>query len=266
MTGTRHHRQRILPEVGEAGQERLQNAAVLIVGLGGLGSPVALYLAASGVGRLGLIDDQRVELSNLHRQVLYEQADIGRPKAEAAAQRLRAIDPALEVRPLVDTLRAENATTYGRQYDVLVDGTDAFETKFLLNDAAVLLRRPLVHGAVLQWRGQAMTVRPGDPCLRCLFREPPAAGAVPTCEEAGILGAVTGIVGSVQAEEVTKLILGVGDVLAGRLFEHDGLRGQTRIVPFSKDPHCPVCSPHPRITDLARYAEQVSPRGHVTVV
>ena len=262
MTALRHHRQQILPEVGEAGQERLRRASALIVGLGGLGSPVALYLAAAGVGRLGLIDDQVVELSNLHRQVLYGQADLGRPKAVAAAQRLRAIDPALNVTALRETLRPETAAARCAGYDVLIDGTDAFETKFLLNDVAVLLGRPLVHGAVLQWRGQVLTVRPGDPCLRCLFREPPAPGAVPGCEEAGILGAVTGVIGSVQAEEAIKLMLGAGEVLSGRLFQHDGLRGATRVTAFARDPGCPVCSASPRI-DLDHYRDQVSPRGHL---
>ena len=262
MSGTRHHRQRILPEVGASGQERLRRASVLVVGLGGLGSPVALYLAAAGIGRLGLMDDQAVELSNLQRQVLYTERDLGRPKAEAAAERLRALDPALTLTPLRDTLRPENAAAHCAGYDLLIDGTDAFETKFLLNDVAVLLHRPLVHGAVLQWRGQVLTVRPGDPCLRCLFREPPEPGAVPTCEEAGILGAVTGVVGSVQAEEAIKLIVGAGELLAGRLFQHDGLRGETRITTFVRDPRCPVCSNSPRI-DLEHYRDQVSARGHL---
>ena len=151
------------------------------------------------------------------------------------------------------------------QYDVVVDGTDAFETKFLLNDAAVLLRKPLVHGAVLRWGGQVTTVMPDAPCLRCLFREPPAPGDVQTCEEAGIIGAATGVVGSVQAEEVIKVVLGVGNPLSGRIFQHDGLLGETRTTTFPRDPDCPVCSPRARIRDLARYEEQVSLRGHVLV-
>ncbi len=263
MTGDRHHRQQILAEIGAIGQERLNRASVLIVGLGGLGSPAALYLAAAGVGRIGLLDDQRVELSNLQRQVLFSSDDLGRPKAEAARERLVALDPGLRLEAHVDSLRPLTAERYVSAYDLVVDGTDAFEVKFLLNDAAVLLKRPLVHGAVLQWGGQVLTVLPGGPCLRCLFLEPPGLGAVPTCEEAGIMGATTGVVGSVQAEEAIKVLLGVGDPLSGRIFQHDGLRSENRTTSFSKDPRCPVCSTRPRITDLARYTEQVSPRGYV---
>lgn len=263
MIDGRHHRQRILAEVGEAGQERLQTASVLVVGLGGLGSPVAAYLAAAGVGRLGLLDDQPVELSNLQRQILFSEADLGRAKAQAAADRLGALDPGLRLEPIRDTFRPQTAERYAAAYDVLVDGTDSFDTKFLLNDTAVLLRRPLVHGAVLQWSGQVTTVVPGGPCLRCLFFDPPDPGAVATCEEAGILGATTGVVGSLQAEEVLKLLLGVGQPLSGRLFAHDGLRGDSRVVEFGKDPGCPVCSANARIRSLSDYAEQVSARGHV---
>ncbi len=265
MSEDRHHRQRILQEVGAAGQARLRDSSVLVVGLGGLGSPAALYLAASGVGHLGLLDDQRVELSNLQRQTLYVDQDRGRLKVEAARDRLRALDPHLRLEVLHDTFRPENAAQYLVGYDLVVDGTDAFEAKFLLNDAAVLQRRPLVHGAVLQWRGQVLTVVPDGPCLRCLFRDPPEPEAVPSCEEAGILGAVTGVVGSLQAEEAVKALLGVGASLTGRLLDHDGLSGETRTISFDKDPECPVCSNHPRITSLARYAEQVSARGHVLV-
>ncbi|HYM49959.1 MAG TPA: HesA/MoeB/ThiF family protein [Candidatus Limnocylindrales bacterium] len=263
MNGSRHHRQQILAQVGERGQSRLRRSSALVVGLGGLGSPAALYLAAAGVGRLGLIDDQAVELSNLQRQVLYTEADLGRPKVEAARARLRAIDSELRVEAIAGTLRPDNAAVLAAAYDVLIDGTDAFETKFLLNDVAVLLKRPLVHGAVLQWHGQVLTVRPGDPCLRCLFREPPDPGDVQSCEEAGILGATTGVVGSVQAEEALKLMLGLPGVLAGRLFQHDGLSGETRVIPFPRDEACPVCSARPLIADLGRYTEQVSPRGHL---
>ena len=265
MSDLRHHRQRILMEVGEAGQQRLADAAVAIVGVGGLGSPVALYLAAAGVGRIALIDDQRVDLSNLNRQVLFTDADVGRPKVEVAAERLRAIDPTLRIEPRQEGVRLSNVGEVMGRYDVVVDGTDAFETKFLLNDAAVLTRTPLVHGAVLQWGGQVLTVLPDRPCLRCLFREPPEPDAVQTCEEAGIIGAATGVIGSVQAEEALKVLLGAGEPLSGRIFQHDGLRAQTRITEFRRDPDCPVCSPRARIVDLQHYAEQVSPRGHVLV-
>ena len=265
MTDARHHRQRILAEVGEAGQQRLERASVAIVGLGGLGSPVALYLAAAGVGRLGLIDDQQVELSNLNRQILYEDCDVGRPKVEAAAGRLLILDSALRLDARKESVRASNVEAVFGEYDVVVDATDSFETKFLLNDAAVLLRKPLVYGAVLRWGGQATTIVPDGPCLRCLFREPPDPADVQTCEEAGIIGAATGVVGSVQAEEALKLLLHVGTPLSGRIFQHDGLLGEARITAFPRDPDCPVCSPRARITDLSRYDEQVSPRGHVLV-
>jgi adenylyltransferase/sulfurtransferase len=265
MTDGRHHRQLIMTEVGEAGQRRLERAAVAIVGVGGLGSPVALYLAAAGVGRLGLIDDQDVELSNLNRQIIFEECDVGRPKVEAAAGRLLLLDAGLRVDARRENIRSSNVADLFAEYDLVVDGTDAFETKFLLNDAAVLLRKPLVHGAVLRWGGQVTTVLPDAPCLRCLFREPPEPGDVQTCEEAGIIGAATGVVGSVQAEEALKVLLGVGNPLSGRIFQHDGLLGETRTTTFPRDPDCPVCSSRARITDLARYGEQVSPRGHVLV-
>jgi molybdopterin-synthase adenylyltransferase len=261
----RHHRQRILEEVGTAGQQQLAAAAVAIVGVGGLGSPAALYLAAAGVGRIALIDDQRVDLSNLNRQVLYLEADVGQLKVEVAARRLRAIDPAIQIEARHENVQPSNVADAIAPYDLLIDGTDAFETKFLLNDAAVLRKKPLVHGAVLQWGGQVLTVVPGGPCLRCLFRDPPEPEAVQACEEAGIIGAATGVIGSVQAEEAIKLVLGVGTPLSGRIFQHDGLRGETRITSFGRDPDCPVCSARATITDLLRYAEQVSARGHALV-
>ncbi len=263
MTGARHHRQRLLDEVGELGQQRLRDASVAIVGVGGLGSPVALYLAAAGVGRIALYDDQRVELSNLNRQLLYGEADVGRPKVEAAADRLRAIDSSLRLEAHQETVRALNVADVFHAVDLVVDGTDAFEAKFLLNDAAVLLRKPLVHGAVLQWGGQALTVLPGGPCLRCLFREPPEPEAVQTCEETGIIGAATGVVGSVQAEEAVKVLLGVGEPLSRRIFQHHGLQGETRVTSFARDPQCAVCSSNASITDLSHYAQHVSARGHV---
>src|SRR5438309_4810247 len=265
MTDARHHRQRILAEVGESGQQRLERAAVAIVGVGGLGSPVALYLAAAGVGRLGLIDDQQVELSNLNRQILFEDCDVGRPKVEAASGRLLILDSALKLDARQESVRASNVEAIVAEYDIVVDATDSFETKFLLNDAAVLLRKPLVHGAVLRWGGQVTTVLPDGPCLRCLFRDPPQDADIETCEEAGIIGAATGVVGSVQAEEALKLVLGVGTPLSGRIFQHDGLSGEARVTTFPRDPDCPVCSARARIRDLSRYAEQVSPRGHVLV-
>jgi molybdopterin/thiamine biosynthesis adenylyltransferase len=263
LTDVRHHRQQILSQVGEAGQEALRSSSALVVGMGGLGCPAALYLAAAGVGRLGLLDDQEVELSNLQRQVLFADADRGRPKPLAAGERLQALDPAIELVPLLDTFRADNAERILRGYDVVIDGTDAFETKFLLSDAAVITRARLVHGAVLGWAGQVSTIVPGGACLRCLFREPPDMGAVPSCEEAGILGPVTGVVGSFQALEAIKVLLKTGDLLSGRILQFDGLRGSTRVTTFPRDPDCPACSEKRWITDLSHYADQVSPRGHL---
>ncbi|HEX3630161.1 MAG TPA: HesA/MoeB/ThiF family protein [Candidatus Dormibacteraeota bacterium] len=265
MNDQRHHRQRILAEIGEQGQRRLASASVAIVGVGGLGSPAALYLASAGVGRIALIDDQRIDRSNLNRQVLYGEADIGRPKVEVAAQRLRAIDSSIAIEPRQESVSAGNVEALFAAYDLVLDGTDAFETKFLLNDAAVLAHKPLVHGAVLQWGGQVLTVLPGGPCLRCLFREPPEPDAVQSCEQAGILGATAGIVGSVQAEEAIKLLLGVGAPLSGRIYQHDGLIGETRITAFGRDPSCPACSDKASITRMSAYAEQVSARGHLLV-
>lgn len=262
MMDGRHHRQRILDEVGEAGQQRLARAAVAIVGIGGLGSPAAFYLAAAGVGRLGLFDDQRVELSNLNRQILFEHGDVGRPKVEAAAGRLRRLDPGLRIDARNENIRPANVAGLFADYDLVVDGTDSFEAKFLLNDAAILTGKPLIHGAVLQWSGQALTVMDGGPCLRCLFDDPPDAGVIETCEEAGVIGAATGVIGSVQAEEVLKVLLHAGEPLRGRILQYDGLRGETRVIPFPRDPECSVCSSAPRITDLSRYEEQVSPRGY----
>ena len=265
MVDGRHHRQRILREIGDAGQQRLSDSSVAVVGVGGLGSPAALYLASAGVGRIALYDDQKVDVSNLNRQVLYTEQDVGRLKVDVAAERLHAIDPSIAVEPRPESVRVANIRDVVERHDLVLDGTDAFETKFLLNDAAVLLRKPLVHGAVLQWGGQALTILPGGPCLRCLFRDPPEPEAVQSCEETGIIGAATGVIGSVQAEEAIKVLLGVGEPLSGRIFQHDGLRGEARVTSFAHDPGCPVCSARASITDLARYAEQVSARGHVLV-
>jgi len=164
---------------------------------------------------------------------------------------------------MVETFRPANAARLLNDYEIIVDGTDAFETKFLLNDAAILMATPLIHAAALQWGGQVITVLPGGPCLRCLFHGPPDPEAVPSCEEAGIMGAVTGVIGSLEAEEAIKVVLGAGEPLRGRILQHDGLRGETRVIEFPRDPECPLCSAQPRIRDLSRYAEQVSARGHV---
>jgi adenylyltransferase/sulfurtransferase len=261
--GARYHRQRRLPEIGEEGQQRLASARVLVVGAGGLGSPAALYLAGAGVGQLGLIDDQMVELSNLHRQLLHEAQDLGRPKVESAAERLGRLNPEVTIEPIRAALGPENITGLLARYDIVVDGSDNFETKFLINDACVVFERAFVHGAVARWGGQLFTFSPGQPCLRCLFREPPPPGVVESCEEAGIVGPVAGVVGSLMASEVIKLVVGAGTPLLGRLLQLDALGGVVREARFPRDSGCPVCGVAPVVRDWRDYAQAVTPRGHL---
>lgn len=247
----RYSRHIILPEVGGKGQRRLQAARVFVVGAGGLGSPVALYLAAAGVGHLGLIDADRVDLSNLQRQILHHTPDVERPKVRSAKAKLQAMNPDVEVVTYEERLVAKNLCALTEGYDILVDGSDNFATKFLLNDAAVLLGKPLVYGGILRFAGQAMTVLPRkSACLRCLFLAPPPPGAVPSCQEAGILGAVAGVIGTIQATEVLKLILGLGEPLADRLLTYDALTARLRTVRIKPNPNCPVCGSRPHITTL----------------
>ncbi|MGH9464923.1 MAG: molybdopterin-synthase adenylyltransferase MoeB [Thermoanaerobaculia bacterium] len=247
----RYGRQLVLPEVGRPGQERLKGARVLLVGAGGLGSPVALYLAAAGVGRLTLVDGDRVERSNLHRQILYGESDVGRPKLEAAAARLREANPHVEVRPVAERFTAANAAALVADHDVVVDGTDNFTARYLVNDACVLAGKPNVFGSVLRFEGQVSVFwSPRGPCYRCLFPEPPPAGLVPSCAEAGVLGALPGIVGALQANEALKLVLGVGEPLVGRFLVFDALALRFREVALPRSPSCPICSAHPTVTEL----------------
>ena len=233
------------------GQLRLKGARVLIVGAGGLGAPTALYLAAAGVGRLGLVDFDAVELSNLQRQVLYTTADVGRPKAEAAAERLRALNPEVEIEPHPVRLSAANARDVLSGYDVVVDGTDNFPTRYLVNDACSLMNLPYVYGSIFRFEGQASVFQRGHgPCYRCLHPEPPPAGMVPNCAEGGVLGVLPGIIGSIQAAEALKLILGRGSTLAGRLILFDALTMRFREMAITRDPDCPLCGDHPTITTL----------------
>ncbi len=261
--GVRYHRQRILPEVGESGQARLAAASVLVVGAGGLGSPAALYLAAAGVGRLGLIDDQIVELSNLQRQILHRTDDLATPKVESAASALRRLNPDVVVEAIRAALTAEGIDRLLARYDVVLDGSDNFETRFLVSDACVFFGRPFVHGAVIRWQGQLFTYTPGSPCLRCLFREPPPPEAEERCEEAGIVGAVAGVVGSFMAGEALKVVLQAGDPLAGRLLTVDAMKGTCREVRFARDPACPACGVRPAVTDWSAYGRAIAPRGHL---
>ncbi|MEO8438952.1 MAG: molybdopterin-synthase adenylyltransferase MoeB [Spartobacteria bacterium] len=251
----RYSRHIMLPEIGVAGQERLKAARVLCLGAGGLGSPAALYLAAAGVGTIGLVDDDRVALSNLHRQLLHGTADIGRPKTESARDRLGAVNPEVEVRLHACRFESGNAEAILRDYDLIVDGTDNFATRYLSNDVAVFARKPNVYGSIFRFDGQTTVFAPhlGGPCYRCLFPEPPPPGEVPSCAEAGVLGVLPGIVGTMQATEAIKLILGIGDSLVGRLVHFDALKMKFREFNLKRDPDCPVCGDHPTITQPVDY-------------
>lgn len=246
----RYARHLSLPEVGVEGQRRLKGASVLCIGTGGLGSPAALYLAAAGVGRIGLVDADTVDLSNLQRQVLHGTGDVGRKKLDSARDRLREANPHVQV-DLYDTLfRAENAMEIASQYDVVIDGTDNFPTRYLSNDVCAFLKKPNIYGSILRFEGQCSVFAPhmGGPCYRCLLPEPPPAGSVPTCAEGGVLGVMPGIVGLMQATEALKWILGTGEPLLGRLVHFDALRFKFREFRLRKDPKCPVCGEHPTIT------------------
>lgn len=257
----RYSRHIILPEVGGKGQKKIQKAKVFIIGAGGLGSPVALYLAAAGVGRMGIVDSDKVEISNLQRQILHTTPDIGRPKTQSAKEKILAINPEVEVRLYEERLTAKNIMKIIAPYDILVDGSDNFPTKYLVNDAAILSNKPLSHGAIFRFSGQLFTIIPGkSPCYRCLFPQPPPPGAVPSCQEAGILGAVAGVIGVIQAAEVLKFILSKGELLTGRLLIYDALETSFREVKIPRDPECPVCGKHPTVKKLIDYEEFCSLR------
>jgi len=250
----RYARHFVLPHVGVNGQRTLSEARVLLVGAGGLGSPVALYLAAAGVGTLGVVDPDLVDLSNLQRQVLHRISHLGRPKVDSARENLSDLNPGVEVITYPLRLTSENALEILQGYDLVVDGSDNFPTRYLVNDACVLLGKPYVYGAVDRWEGQVSVFGSADgPCYRCLFREPPPPGLVPGCAEAGVLGVLPGIVGSIQAAEVIKLILGVGESLSGRLLIFDALGLSFREVVLNRNPECPVCGDHPTVTELIDY-------------
>ena len=250
----RYARHLVLPEVGLAGQRGLKSARVLVVGAGGLGSPVALYLAAAGVGTLGLVDFDEVDATNLQRQILHGESDVGRLKLDSARDRLAETNPHVQVIAHDARLSSGNALSVLAGYDVVVDGTDNFPTRYLVNDACVMLGKPNVYGSVHRWEGQvSVFATEGGPCYRCLFREPPPPGLVPNCAEGGVLGVVPGVVGSLQALETVKLILGQGSPLAGRLLIFDGLELEWREISIRRDPACPVCSENPTQTELIDY-------------
>src|SRR5690606_26847858 len=250
----RYSRHLIMPEVGPEGQRKLKAAKVLLVGAGGLGSPSALYLAAAGVGTLGLVDFDVVDESNLHRQVLFGTKDVGRPKLEAASERIRDMNPNIRVVQHPERLTSENALDVLAGYDIIIDGTDNFPTRYLVNDACVLLGKPNVYGSIFRWEGQvSVFATEGGPCYRCLFRQPPPPGLVPNCAEDGVLGVLPGIIGSAQTLEVIKLLLGVGRTLAGRLLIFDALDLSWREVALRRNPECPVCGDEATQAELHDY-------------
>ncbi len=252
----RYSRHLVLPEVGVEGQTRLRAAKVLVVGAGGLGSPLALYLAAAGIGQLGLIDFDDVDLSNLQRQILYGTSDVGQPKVAAARARLADVNPMISIETHRERLSAANALERLSGYDVVVDGTDNFTTRFLVNDACVLLGKPNVYGSIFRFEGQASVFWPGrGPCYRCLYPEPPPPGMVPNCAEGGVLGVLPGIVGTLQATEAIKCVLGLGDSLVGRLLLFDALEMRFRELKVRRDPECPVCGDEPSIQKLVEVGQ-----------
>ncbi|HVN07408.1 MAG TPA: molybdopterin-synthase adenylyltransferase MoeB [Patescibacteria group bacterium] len=258
----RYSRHLIMPEVGMEGQLKLKKARVLMIGTGGLGAPLGLYLAAAGVGHLGLVDFDKVDFTNLQRQVTFGTSDVGRHKVEAARERLSNLNPAIEIKVFETMLTSANALELFRDYDIIVDGTDNFPTRYLVNDATVLSGKINVYGSIFRFEGQATVFgAAGGPCYRCLYPEPPPPGLVPSCAEGGVLGVLPGIVGSIQAMEAIKLILGAGDTLVGRLLLFDALQMKFREVKLRKNPDCPVCGEKRTITRLIDYQEFCGIRG-----
>jgi molybdopterin/thiamine biosynthesis adenylyltransferase/rhodanese-related sulfurtransferase len=253
----RYSRHLILPEVGMAGQKKICRSSVLCIGAGGLGSPIAMYLAAAGVGRIGIVDFDTVDFSNLQRQIIHGTEDVGRPKAESARDTIKGINPTCEVVIHNTRLSSENALEIIAKYDIVVDGTDNFPTRYLTNDACVLLKKPNVYGSIFRFDGQASVFAPhlGGPCYRCLYPEPPPPGMVPSCAEGGVLGVLPGIVGCIQAAEILKLVIGKGTPLIGRLLLFDALDMKFRELKLRRDPECPVCGDHPTIKELIDYEQ-----------
>ena len=247
----RYSRQIILEEVGGAGQEKLLSSKVLIVGAGGLGAPAGLYLAAAGVGTIGIIDADEVDLTNLQRQIIHCTADVGVAKVKSAEAKMRAINPDVTVRTHQVRATAENILEIIRQYDFVIDGTDNFPAKFLVNDACYFEKVPFSHAGILRFDGQLITVLPGETaCYRCIFRSPPPAGVVPSCSQAGVLGALAGVIGSLQATEAMKCLLGIGNLLTNTLLTYNALTMEFRRIKLNRNPNCPLCSSSPQITEL----------------
>src|SRR4030066_2268631 len=253
----RYSRHIILPEVGGKGQKKISDARVFLVGAGGLGCPVGYYLAAAGVGTIAIVDNDEVELSNLQRQIAHGVKTLGMKKADSAKQTFEALNPDVNVIAIKERINSKNILDLIRDYDIIVDGTDNFPTRYLINDACVMLKKPLVSGAILRFEGQVTTILPGDgPCYRCLFEEPPPAGLVPSCQEAGVLGVLPGVIGALQATEVLKLIIGKGKPLKGELLIYDALGGNFRKVKIPKNTDCAICGKDPKIKELIDYSEE----------
>jgi len=243
-----------MPEVGVEGQEKLKGASILLIGAGGLGSPVALYLAAAGVGRLGIVDFDKVDFTNLQRQIIHRTEDVGRLKVESAKERIHAINPDIEVETFNVKTSRENIMELIRGYDIIIDGTDNFPTRYLINDACVFQKKPNIYGSIFRFDGQATVFYPlKGPCYRCLFPEPPPPGLVPSCAEGGVLGVLPGVIGTIQATEAVKLIIGQGEPLIGRLLIYHALKMEFRQVNIRRDPDCPVCGDHPTVKELVDY-------------
>ncbi len=263
----RYSRHLIMPEVGMDGQLKLKQAKVLCIGAGGLGSPLALYLAAAGVGKLGMVDFDVVDFTNLQRQVIHDTNDVGRPKLASARETIHDINPNVEVVPYETRLTSENALEIFKDYDIVADGTDNFPTRYLVNDACVLLGKPNVYGSIFRFEGQASVFYAKEgPCYRCLYPEPPPPGLVPSCAEGGVLGVLPGIIGCIQALETVKLVLGKGHTLVGRLLLFDALNLKFHELKLRKNPECPVCGAHPTVTKLIDYEQFCGIRGEEHVV
>jgi len=258
----RYSRHLIMPEVGVDGQKRLKASSILLIGAGGLGSPLALYLAAAGVGRIGIVDFDVVDYSNLQRQIIHSTADVGRPKLHSARDRIAAINPEVQVDSYEERLTSANVLRIFEPYDIIIDGTDNFPTRYLVNDACVLLKKPNVYGSIFRFDGQAsIFYPPTGPCYRCLYPEPPPPGEVPSCAEGGVLGILPGVIGVIQATEAVKLILGKGEPLIGRLMHYDALAMKFREFKVRRNPKCPMCGDHPTITALIDYEQFCGIRG-----
>src|SRR5438128_4362784 len=258
----RYSRHLIMPEVGMQGQLKIKAAKVLCIGAGGLGSPLALYLGAAGVGTLGIVDFDVVDYTNLQRQIIHSTADVGRPKLDSAADKLKAMNPFLNIKKFNTRLSSDNALELFKEFDVIADGTDNFPTRYLVNDACVLTGKPNVYGSIFRFEGQASIFATKEgPCYRCLYPEPPPPALVPSCAEGGVLGVLPGVIGTIQAMETIKLILGIGEPLIGRFLIFDALRMRFRELKLRKDPDCPVCGTHPTVTKLIDYEQFCGVRG-----